>query len=266
MIKALINGKWEFVPDKHLQIGTDSFAYKPGLYETFRTFSFKPVFLDRHLDRLYQTAQKTGLIIQFSKFEIIEMVNTVIASFLEPDQRVRILAVPDHLILYTSPLGINSSIYNGVKVITVRASRNIPDIKTTNYQVCLSAWEKAQESHCFEAILTDKDGDIFEGSRSNVFWLKNEKLYTRQDNVLPGITRQIIISNFSYPVEFGNLNETDLDTINELFITNSGSGVVPVSHVNDSRIGNGTVGKITRNLLDDYTRWIYEDIIVSKEK
>lgn len=260
MIKALINGKWEFVPDKHLQIGGVSFAYKSGLYETFRTLNYKPVFLSPHMDRLYQTARKTNLTIQFSRSKLLDMVSTVIAEFSNPDQRVRILAVPDHLILYTSSLNIDSSIYDGVKVITVHASRNIPDIKTTNYQVCLSAWEKAQELHCFEAILTDRNGEIFEGSRSNIFWIKNEKLFTRQGKILPGITRQIIISNSSYPVEFGNLNVADFKIINELFITNSGSGVVPVSHVNGSRIGNGAVGEITRNLLNDYTKWIKEDI------
>lgn len=260
MIKALINGKWELVPDKHLQIGGVSFAYKSGLYETFRTLDYKPVFLNPHMDRLYQTAQKTSLKIRFSRSILLDMINTVISEFSEPDQRVRILAVPDHLILYTSSLNIDSSIYDGVKVITVHASRNTPDIKTTNYQVCLSAWEKAQKLHCFEAILTDNNGDVFEGSRSNIFWIKNEKLLTRQGKILPGITRQMIISKFSYPVEFGKLNVTDFKKIDELFITNSGSGVVPVSHVNGSRIGNGSVGKITRKLLNDYTRWIKEDI------
>lgn len=260
MIKALINGKWELVPDKHLQIGTASFAYKSGLYETLRTLNYQPVFFNPHMDRLYQTAQKTNLKILFSRSKLLDMVNTVIAEFSEPDQRIRILAVPDYLILYTSSLNIDSSIYDGVKVITVHASRNTPDIKTTNYQICLSAWKKAQELHCFEAILTDNKGDVFEGSRSNIFWIKNKKLFTRQCEILPGITRQIIISKFSNPVEFGNLNVTDFKQIDECFITNSGSGVVPVSHVNDSRIGNGAVGEITRILLNDYTKWINEDI------
>jgi branched-chain amino acid aminotransferase len=144
--------------------------------------------------------------------------------------------------------------------MTVFASRNTPTIKSTNYRTCLGAWEKAQGAGCFEAILTDEMGEVFEGSRSNVFWIKSGELFTRQYDILPGITRQIILSKFSCPVNFGNLNVTDFKLIDELFITNSGSGIVPISHVNGSIIGNGAVGEITRNLLNDYTKWIEENI------
>ncbi len=260
MIKVLINGKWGFVPDRHLQIGGVSFVYESGLYETFRTLNYKPVFLNPHIDRLYQTAQKTGLKIHFSREELRGMIHTVVSDSSESNQRVRILAVPEYLIIYTSPLNIDEAIYDGVKVMTVYASRKTPAIKTTNYQTCLSAWEKAQGAGCFEAILTDDNGDVFEGSRSNVFWIKSGELFTRQYDILPGITRQIVISKSSCPVAFGNLNVTDFKLIDELFITHSGSGIVPVSHVNGSKIGNGTVGDIIRNLLNDYTKWIKEDI------
>ncbi len=260
MIKALINGKWKFVPDEHLQIGGASFAYESGLYETFRTLNYKPVFLEQHLNRLFQSARIIGLKIEFSREGLYRMVQSVVSDFFESDQRVRILAVPGYLIIYTSPLNLDEAIYNGVKAITVNAKRNTPAIKSTNCQICLSAYENAQGAGCFEAILTDDKGDVFEGSRSNVFWIKNEKIFTRQNNILPGITRQIIISKFSSPVTFGNLNVTDFNQIDELFITNSGSGIVPVSHVNGSIIGNGNVGEITKNLLDDYIHWIREDI------
>ena len=53
MIKALINGDWENVPEAHLQLGADTFAYKPGLYETFRTLNHKSVFFEPHLEDLF---------------------------------------------------------------------------------------------------------------------------------------------------------------------------------------------------------------------
>ncbi|MFQ6678644.1 MAG: aminotransferase class IV [Fidelibacterota bacterium] len=260
MIKALINKRWELVPNKNLEIGGDSFAYKSGLYETFRTLSFKPVFFNLHMDRLYNTALQTSLKIHYSREELHGMVHSVVSDFSEPNQRVRVIAAPDDLIIYTSPLNLDQEIYDGVKVLALNASRKIPAIKTTNYRTCLSAWEKAHEAGCFEAILTDNNGDIFEGSRSNVFWVKKGKLFTRQFDILPGVTREIIILKFSFPVVFSNLNRIDFKQIDELFITNSGPGIVPVTQVNDTIIRNGTVGKITRKLLNDYTTWIKNDV------
>ena len=256
MIKALINGNWKEISKEQLQFGTGSYAFKTGLYETFRTLNHNTVFLDEHVNRLLRSAWCTGLIIHYSKHEILEMVDTVISNFPESNQRVRILADPDNLILYTSSLDIDDSIYDGVSAITVFASRSTPHVKTTDYEVCLSAWEKAKKSNCFEAILVDNDGYVYEGSKSNVFWVTDGKLLTRQDQVLPGVTRQTIISKSSIPAAFGQLNKNDFDQIDELFITNSGSGIVPVNKVNKNKIGSGVVGKLTRKLLSDYNMWI----------
>ncbi len=260
MIRTMINGNWEDVPNEHLQIGSKSFAFDCGLYETFRTLNFQPLFLDPHLNRLLTSAKKIDLKIHYPKMEIIKMVDTVILEFPDPEQRVRILVAPDQLILYTSPLNLDPAVYNGVKVITVTAKRNTPDVKTTDYHTCLSAWEKANKVNCFEAILSDKNGNLYEGSKSNLFWVQDGKLFTRKDQILPGVTRQTIISKSLLPVFFGQLNKNNIHQINELFITNSGSGIVPVTHINNQIIGNGNVGEITILLLKQYEKWIKEDL------
>ena len=259
MIKALINGDWENVPEAHLQLGADTFAYKPGLYETFRTLNHKSVFLEPHLDRLIQSADRIGLTIPFTQVEIFEMVKIVISDFPDPDQRTRILAMPNNLIIYTSALELDNSIYSGIAAITVHANRETPDVKTTNYKVCLKAWRKANDMGCFESILIDGNGVVLEGSRSNVFWGKDGILMTRQKNVLPGITRQTLISRSPFPVSFGLLNQSNFTDVDELFITNSGSGVIPVIKVDSMEIGTGEPGPITKQLLLLYNQWIHDD-------
>ena len=99
------------------------------------------------------------------------MVNIVISDFPDPDQRTRILAMPNNLIIYTSALELDNSIYSGIAAITVHANRETPDVKTTNYKVCLKAWRKANDMGCFASILIDGNGVVLEGSRSNVFWV-----------------------------------------------------------------------------------------------
>jgi branched-subunit amino acid aminotransferase/4-amino-4-deoxychorismate lyase len=192
MINALINNQWESVPEKDLQFGSDSFSFGTGLYETFRTLNHKPIFLEPHLDRLFQSAQGIDLTIAFSQNEIVEMIARVVQQFDDPNQRARILAVPGKIIIYTSSLNLDPSIYNGVST-TVPTLRKTPKIKTTDYTTCLEAYKIAEENDCFEAILLDKNNQVLEGSRSNVFWVQGEKLFTRDGDVLPGVTRQNVI-------------------------------------------------------------------------
>lgn len=260
MIKALINNQWESIPKENLQLGTDTFSFSSGLYETFRTLDFKPVFLQAHLDRLFRSADQIGLNIDYSKLDISNMLSKVIHDFQDPNQRVRILAVPNKLIVYTSHLNLDPSIYNGVSVITIEASREQPEIKTTDYHACLTAWRAAVDAGCFEAILMDDNGILYEGSRSNLFWVKDEKLFTRKEDVLPGTTRQIIINHSSVLIQYNTLNNMDLSNIDEFFLTNSGSGIIPVTRINDKNIGNGDVGIITRQLLSQYNEWMLKEI------
>ena len=260
MIKALINNQWESIPKENLQLGTDTFSFLSGLYETFRTLDFKPVFLQAHLDRLFRSADQIGLNIDYSKLDISNMLSKVIHDFQDPNQRVRILAVPNKLIVYTSYLNLDPSIYNGVSVITIEASREQPEIKTTDYHACLTAWRAAVDAGCFEAILMDDNGILYEGSRSNLFWVKDEKLFTRKEDVLPGTTRQIIINHSSVLIQYNTLNNMDLSNIDEFFLTNSGSGIIPVTRINDKNIGNGDVGIITRQLLSQYNEWMLKEI------
>jgi len=260
MIKALINNQWESILKENLQLGTDTFSFSSGLYETFRTLDFKPVFLQPHLDRLFSSANRIGLNIEFTQSDILDMLSKVIHNFQDPNQRVRILAVPNKLIVYTSYLNLDPSIYNGVSAITYKASREYPEIKTTDYHACLTAWKAAIDAGCFEAILMDHNGILYEGSRSNLFWVKNEELFTQKKNVLPGTTRQIIINHSSVSIQYKVLNSMDLSNIDEFFLTNSGSGIIPVTSINDKNIGNGSVGIKTSQLLAQYNEWMLKDI------
>ena len=260
MINALINNQWESIPEKDLQPGSDSFAFGTGLYETFRTLNHKPVFLEPHLDRLFKSAQAIDLRIEFSQNEIVKMIARVVQQFDDPNQRARILAVAEKIIIYTSSLNLDPSIYKGVSTITVPALRKTPEIKTTDYTTCLEAYKIAENNDCFETILLDKNNQVLEGSRSNVFWIQGEKLFTRDGDVLPGVTRQTVISRSPFSIFYEQLNQLDFDQVNEIFLTNSGSGIIPVVKVNSIQIGTGKPGPITVELLKLYDGWLNNEI------
>ena len=256
MIRALVNGSWKAFENDQLQPGTNNFDFEGGLYETFRTKNHQPIFLAQHLDRLFASAESVDLKHHFQRYEIETMIDQVINEFPDPEQRARILLVPGKVIIYTTPLDLDHGIYDGVSVISIPVQRKDPNIKTTNYSVCLNAYEIAQDNNCFDAILIDEVGQVLEGSRSNVFWVKENDLCTREKDVLPGITRQIIIMNSPHPINYSKLNLIDLGGSDEVFLTNSGSGIIPVVKVNNTQIGVGRPGPITMNLLDLYATWM----------
>ena len=161
MIKALVNSSWELFDIDELQPGTSVFNFETGLYETIRTRDHRPILLTPHLDRLFNSAKSTNLKPPFHRKKVESMIMQVIESSPDPDQRVRVLLVPDKVIIYTMPLDLDYDIYNGVSVITVQAKRDNPEIKTTDYHSCLNAYQLAQEHECFDAILMDEEQVVF---------------------------------------------------------------------------------------------------------
>ena len=75
---------------------------------------------------------------------------------------------------------------------------------------------------------------------------KGQPLHKR-DWRSPGVTRNTIITHSPYAVKYGELNVLDFDRLSELFLTNSGSGIVPIVKVNNSIIGNGVPGPSQKN-------------------
>ena len=83
----------------------------------------------------------------------------------------------------------------------------------------------------------------------------SNSLFTQRDNVFPGITRKTIIDNSPIPIIFGKLNIFDINWVDELFLTNSGSGIIPVKKIDSIIINNGLPGPITVKLLELFSFW-----------
>ena len=111
------------------------------------------------------------------------MIIQVIESSSEPDQRVRVPLVHYRVIIYTMPLNLDYDIYGGVSAITVQAKRDSSEIKTTDYHSFLNAYQLAQGHKCFKTILMDENQMVLERSRSNIFWVKEDCLFTKGTGV-----------------------------------------------------------------------------------
>lgn len=107
-------------------------------------------------------------------------------------------------------------------------------------------------------VLTDAGGNVVEGPGFNVFAFSQGALVTPQEGVLEGVTRRTVLEmarSLGLPVQLRALPASELRSAQEVFLSSSGGGVLPVSQVDGKPIGNGTVGPVTRQLVKTYWEW-----------
>lgn len=92
---------------------------------------------------------------------------------------------------------------------------------------------EAEENGCFEAVLLALDGHICECSSSNIFWVKNGKLYTPslEAGILAGTTRDSIIESWPDGVTEGLFSIKDLEQADEVFVTNVVWTALPIKRL-----------------------------------
>jgi branched-chain amino acid aminotransferase len=127
-----------------------------------------------------------------------------------------------------------------------------------NYSNAALARVEALENGYDEAIMLNYDGKVAEGSAENIFIVKDNKILTPplSTGALEGITRdsviQIIEENGEYIVE-SDLEIDDLYSADEVFMTGTAAEVKSVTQIDNAKIGNGKIGKITKALQKSFT-------------
>lgn len=105
------------------------------------------------------------------------------------------------------------------------------------------------------ALIVDTNDNIAEGPGFNVFIVKDGHLRTPVYGVLPGITRQTVFDlcgALDISATAGEIGRHQLKASDEVFITSTAGGIMPVTKIDDAAVGDGKVGAVTRQLMDLY--------------
>jgi branched-chain amino acid aminotransferase len=244
-----------------------------GYYSTFRTYSggTRVIGLSAHLHRLPDV---DGSALRRSLIQLLE-------PYRPGEERIRVLETKQrHVYVAIEPLKLlPRDVYEkGVRVETTSIQRINPREKSTTF-ISASNDERNHiaQAGIFEALLV-KDGKILEGMTSNFFYvLRAERastalvartaphsaqrgiLYTAQKNILLGVTRTMLIRaarGRGVDVRYRALELSQLRTVKEAFITSSSRGVVPVIQIDDVRVGQGRVGRVTKELIRAYAEYV----------
>jgi branched-chain amino acid aminotransferase len=234
---------------------------KPSIYEVIRNIDEVPVFLEEHYDRLINSAKILGHKLDLSldnvKDNIIKMIKLndisnfnikIVVNALDSDN-------PNEYYFFIKSEYPSEDLYKtGVETLLYRAERSNPNAKVINQNLREDINNLLKEKDCYEALLVNHNGEITEGSRSNIFFIKNNKVYTAPaKDVLLGITRQRILTlcnkNNIDTLEAPILME-DLHTFDAAFISGTSPKVLPISKIDT--INLSTTNKILVEIMKIY--------------
>ncbi len=107
-------------------------------------------------------------------------------------------------------------------------------------------------------LLVDASGNVVEGPGFNVFCVRNGALVTPNEGMLEGVSRRTVIEiaqSLGLTLQTRAVPADELRTADEVFISTSGGGVLPVTRVDGRAIGDAMPGPITRRLVQTYWNW-----------
>jgi branched-chain amino acid aminotransferase len=283
-ITCYFNG--EFMPLKDAKIGvmTHAFNYGTGCFEGIRAYwdnANEELNLFRareHFERLHRSARVLMIDLPHSAEEMLEIARSLLERngfrtdvYLRPlaykaDEiiGVRLHNLTAGFVMFAVPFGDYIENEGGIRV-GVGSWRRIEDnaaparAKLTGIYVnsALAKTEAALNGFD-EAIMLTHEGHVSEGSAENIFVVSGGQLLTPppSDNILMGITRDSIIELardvLGLKVDERQIDRSELYGADEIFLCGTGAQVIPVIEIDHRPVGEGSIGPITRQILDGY--------------
>ncbi len=220
------------------------YAYGWGVYENVRAIRGKALFLEDHAERLMASARIIGLEHPFTKEAFCAWTEALLAR-LGPEVvcnlKILLIGAPTPegcalSILPLAPLFPDKRLFTrGATAITFPYERLFPQAKTLNMFGSYYAYKKAKEAGCYDALLTDRHGNITEGTRTNVFAIKDRVIQSPPaQDILEGITRLHVLQvarEHGFTLEEGPLPLSDLARWDGLFLTSTSTKILPITAV-----------------------------------
>ncbi len=269
----------KIIPDTEgsISITDRGFLYGDGIFETIRSYNGTPFKLNEHIERLRNSSGKLKIVFEYTNSEIGDNIKALIEKNNIQNAYIRItlsrgvggsgLGISDNhkptLLIQAKPFTpYENKLYDEGMTLVVSKSRrstscSISCHKTTNLLKSIMLKEEANTKSANEVVILNTDGFVAECVVSNIFIVNNGSVTTPSldTNILPGITRRTILdicNNSSIPASEEHFTKETLIKSDEIFITNSLMEIMPVSRIDEHKIGRVIPGEITQHLMNAY--------------
>ena len=240
-----VDGEILEAPDASVNALDHGFTLGDGFFESIRVTDGRPRFLERHLSRLRQTADRLDLTIDPSDADLSTAVGLLVTRFGAESARLRLTvasgAGPLGPVRGTTGPTVTIAIdalphfAPTVRVVTVPWIRNerspLAGIKSTSWGEGVEMLRRVRQLGADEALLADSRGRLSEAIAANVFLVLDGELVTPTlaTGCLPGVARSVLL-------DAGRFSESDVDIesirrVDEIFLASSISGIRPVESI-----------------------------------
>lgn len=272
---ACVNGTLMPAEEARVSVFDSGFMQGVGLFETMRAYGGRVFRLERHMERLRNSAATLGWAVLPDVGEMTNGVRQVAQASGGGDLRVRVTVTtgtlrvtereqPELTIVVTAGGGgkYPDEFYTRGATLALspyRQSRFDPTVghKTTSYFSRLASLREAHARGAVEALWLTDDGHVAEGAISSLFIVSGGELLTPplDTPVLPGITRAAVLElarEQGVVAHERSLTLDDVRAAEEVFVTNSMMELLPIVRLERERIGDEKPGRLTRQLAIAY--------------
>ncbi len=243
-----LNGKSETRDDFAVSLASPALKNGFSLYETLFIHKGKPVFIREHLERLKQSMEHFGLFAERQFFEkIITDVKKLISEADLFSARIRIMILPsknitlpaDIILLPEKLLSEENSAALKVSKVKKPFPPQFPSfVKISSNHYSLLSLREAAESGFDEGLMLDSEGRITETSYGNLFWIKNNEIFTPSSDlsILNGVTRMKIIEicrAAGLKLTEGYYSLSEILNSDSAYVSSSSRGMMRISRIEE---------------------------------
>jgi branched-chain amino acid aminotransferase len=248
------------VPTEEATVPVDDidFAYGYGVYETLKVRKGVLFHADRHEERLFFSATAIGMEHPWRPGQVVDAVVELVRANGVAECNIKVLLIGPRLYIMALPplYPKRSDLKTGGRAITFEGERFYPQAKSLSMLVSTIAFRKAKEAGAYDALLVNRNGEVTEGTRANLFATDGRGVYTPPAyQVLAGVTKLTVsqvIRDLGIPLEERVLPAEGLGAWKGLFLTSTSTKVMPLSRVDDSEYDVPSVVAEIRRAYDAY--------------
>ena len=277
-----INGLFTPLCNAKVSIQDRGFCYGDGLFETMRANRGSIFRLEQHIDRLLKSLPKVFIDLPMTRLELMAVAQDTLARNKYKEAIIRLTVtrgdtqsniqvdsdIPPTLVANIrafTPLpkatykkGVNIKLFQERASLTSGLDRRL---KSCNYLSNILIKKLSDEKDFMEGVVVDPDFGVTEGTTSNIFIVRQGVLKTPPVSpyVLEGITRQVVFEiarEHKIPFLEERITLEDLLKADEVFITNTGIEIVPVTQIDSQSIGNKKPGILTGFFHDEFLKCV----------
>jgi len=277
-ILIYINGEYFQRSEAKVSVLDSGYLLGDGVWEGIRLHKGHLVHLDEHLDRLYSGAENLAMDIGLSKVEVKQALETtILKNGMKSDVHIRLIVSrgikktpyqspkvtmgnPTVVVIPEYKKASEDVKKKGITLATVTTRRDHtvqdPRVNSLSKHNCIAACIEADRLGVDEGLMLDPHGFVATCNSTNFFMVHSGEVWTSTgEYCLNGVTRGAVIRlcrEYDVSVLEKNFIPEDVYSADEIFVTGTFAGVIPVILVDDNKIGGGTRGPLTKNLQNWY--------------